>query len=164
MSTDPTYQTAGDRIGQIFSDLDDAGIEFPGEVQHTATILARVVGDPDVEWSRGKRPGGIATSCIYVADFAVRGENRLTQTKLCKHAPATPPTVREQYRVIPGIFIDNVDQEMLHRVPDNIKARLNMFRAAVDSGVGITNVDPDANDYTDFQYLANAVLDVQETA
>lgn len=158
---------AGQMMDDIIADLEG----YPADVLEAATILVEVVGAEDVEWAGPRSPGVIATACIYVADYAIRQDERTTQERLCEMAPGSHPTVREYYRDIPAVFFENAsgtDLKDLEQIPVNGDLPegttaldvLRVFRDAERSGIGIRNIELDA-DPAAVRRLSHSLEEVQ---
>lgn len=100
-------QSATGVVAKTFAEIPDT----PDVVGEAAYILAEVVDTELVDWDGSGRTGPVATSCIYVADRAIRQENSHTQGFLCRHAPATQPTIRRHYHLVPTAFFDHATDE-----------------------------------------------------
>lgn len=144
---------------------------YPEDVLEAATILVEVVGAEDVEWAGPRSPGVVATACIYVADYAIRQDDRTTQQRLCEMAPGSHPTVREYYRDIPEVFFDHASGRDLKKLegipvngdlPDGTTALdvLRVFRDAERAGIGIRNIPLDA-DPAAVRRLSHSLEEVQ---
>ncbi|WP_254764876.1 hypothetical protein [Natrinema marinum] len=173
-ATSDRFPTAGERLPEIIREVNHADdVEIPPDAIDAAQQLADVVGGEHVEWpltSRGGGPGVVATSCIYVADYAVRGEGRVTQERLCELAPGSHPTVRKYYRDVPAVFFEHSttsDRRHLDRIPIDYNGPdvsvldvLRVFNAAERAGIGIRNIDLGAEPAA-MRKLANALEEVQ---
>lgn len=166
-ATPDRYMEAAEMMDDILANLEG----YPDDVKLAATGLAEVVGaaDSGVEWAGPRMPGVIATSCIYVADYAIRGEDRVTQERLCEMAPGSHPTVREYYRDIPEVFFRHAtedDRNDLAAVDvefnggTNVLDVLCVFRDAERAGIGIRNIELDA-DPDAVRDLADSLAEVQ---
>lgn len=136
--TSSTLDTAADVIGGIVEDVDG----IPEEVADTASVIARVVGDTSVSWAGDRSAELVATSCVYVADRAIRREDHITQTELTEQAPGSHPTIRRNYVDIPGVFMEHARPEDLDELSGETVAVLCVFADAERAGIGMSNIDP----------------------
>lgn len=151
-ATPDHFMLAGEMMDGIIDDLEG----YPESVTDAAQVLADVVGAEDVDWAGPRSPGVVATACIYVADYAIRQDDRTTQEQLCEMAPGSHPTVREYYRDIPEVFFEHAsgrDLKKLEEIPVNSDLPegttaldvLRVFRDAERAGIGIRNIELDAD-------------------
>lgn len=158
------YRTAGKHVGQIYDDIRDDGYEMPSEVARAAEILADVVGDGSVDWAATRPPKVIATCCLYVADTAIRGSDRIAQSDLADAAPASAPTIRNHYHDIPAVFLEHATESERTRLGEEFISKLRMYRDAEAAGIGMANVDPTETDSEAFHRLADSLAEVQQYA
>lgn len=135
------FKTAGQRMPEVLDAIGD----LPLETRKTARVLADVVGDPEAEWpgDRGSlAPGILATTCVYVADMAVRPDEHYSQEALCELAPGSHVTLRRNYQLIPQTFFANAETADLDRLSDEAVEVLQLFRDAERLGVKMRGIDP----------------------
>lgn len=102
--------TAGNKVPEVVEQLPT----LPFEVHRTARIIADVIGMTD--WAVGKSPKALAASCVYLADLVHNRDDRFSQMVFDERDIASNLTIRNQYREIPRLFLENHDEEDLDRL------------------------------------------------
>lgn len=133
-----TYRPAG----EVVDDILERVYGLPRESRITARVLADVVGDPYVDWAGSRSPSAIATACIYVADMAVRGQERMSQVTLAEQAPSSHQTIRKHYAEIPSVFLSEATEADKERIPADVLDRLAALSVAHESGKKLHEIDP----------------------
>lgn len=137
--------------GSTMPDVIDQLPPIPGNVRLTARVIADVIGE--TQWAVGKRPTGLAAVCVYVAELAHGREHGLSQQKIADRGPVSHITIRNWYRDVPALFVENASDEDIDRFPDDdLYDRIRLFAAAEDAGVAMINVD-DLDDDTRVELL-----------
>lgn len=130
--------------GEVMPDVIARLPPIPVEVRITARVIADVVGE--TMWASGKRPKGLAATCIYLAEVIHDREERMSQQTIDDHSETSYGTIRKHYREIPEVFVQNADEEDVARLddPSLVMDRLRLFIRAEqhpDDDLGVWNAE-----------------------